>query len=190
VSGEGSLISALNIGSSKEVLKASPQSPLSKLLQELTQDVIDDLVKSASKYDIQASTFNQDIRPTKVNLDGNVLSVGIYAPYYWKFINYGVNGSLVNHGAPNWGASPSGTGSMSESMKAWEGYRGIVTQNGQYTNWTSLSKVEGMSMIERGQKPRPFYSDVVNDKLIDTLRIPIEKLLKRSIEIIITEPWQ
>jgi hypothetical protein len=191
VSNEGSLISALTIGTSREVLTASPQSPLSKLLQGLTQDVIDQITKRMEHYDVSASNhLKQNTKLSKVEVKGSTIKVGISSDFYWKFINYGVNGSKVNHGAPNWGATPSGSLSMSESMKAWEMNRGITSVNGRYTNWTSLSKVEGMSMAERGQKPRPYFSDVVNDRLKDTLRTPIEKLLKRSIEIIIVEPWQ
>lgn len=44
--------------------------------------------------------------------------------------------------------------------------------------------------IKKGEKPRPFFTDVVNDKLTQTLKKPIEKLLKRSIEIVIAEQWQ
>jgi hypothetical protein len=190
VSGEGSILTALNLGSSKKVLEGATDSPLTKLLNGLTQDVVDSLRSSASKYDIQASTFNQEIKPTSVKLDGSVLSVGISAPFYWKFLNYGVNGSKVGRGAPSWGATPSAEMSMSDSLRQWEGYRGVVTSDGVYTNWTSISKVEGMSIAQRGVKPRPFFTDVVNDKLAQTLKDPIEKLLKRSIEIVIVEPWQ
>jgi hypothetical protein len=43
---------------------------------------------------------------------------------------------------------------------------------------------------KKGKEPRPFFTDVVNERLVDVLKKPIEKLLKRSIEIIIVEPWQ
>jgi hypothetical protein len=97
VSNEGSLISALTIGTSREVLTASPQSPLSKLLQELTQDVIDQLTKRIEHYDIEGTNnLKQSIKPTKVQNKGGQIDIGITADFYWKFVNYGVNGTEVN----------------------------------------------------------------------------------------------
>lgn len=189
MSNEGSLISALNIGASKEVLKASPQSPLSKLLQGLTQDVIDQLTKRVEHYNIEGTNrLKQSIKPTKVENKGGQVDIAITADFYWKFVNYGVNGTQVQHGAPDWG-SVSSTKSFKESIAEWRMAKGI-TLPPSFSSYDSLDYAIMTNVRKKGQEPRPFFTDVVNEKLVDVLKKPIEKLLKRSIEIIIVEPWQ
>jgi hypothetical protein len=180
----------LRNSSSKDVLKANPKSPLAQLLDLQVKDIIKELRKSLVKYDANASRhLAQEIKPTKASVKGSEVSIQIEAPFYWKFINYGVNGTLVNRGAPNWGAQPKGQYTFSQSMKNWEKHRGVTYSNGQ-SNWISKSHVEGMGLKERGQIARPFYSDVVNDALIRELEEPISKLMKQAITIRIVEPWQ
>lgn len=187
---EADILRSLNLGSSKEALSGDPKSPLSQLLQLQVQDIIDELRKNLVKYDANASReLAQSIVPTKTSVKGSEVSVEIEAPFYWKFINYGVNGTLVNRGAPNWGAQPKGQYTFSQSMKNWERHRGVTYSNGQ-SNWISKSHVEGMGIKERGQIARPFYSDVVNETLIRELEEPISKLMKQAITIIIVEPWK
>ena len=189
---EADILRSLNLGSSKEALSGDPKSPLSQLLQLQVQDIIDELRKSLVKYDANASReLAQSIVPTKTSAKGSEVSVEISVgkAFYWKFINYGVNGTLINRGAPNWGAQPKGQYTFSQSMKNWEEHRGVTYSNGQ-SNWISKSHVEGMGIKERGQIARPFYSDVVNDALIRELEEPISELMKRAITIRIVEPWQ
>ena len=187
---EGSIVKALTIGSSKAALRAEPNSPLSQLLTLQVNEIVKRIRDNIYKYDIDATNnLAVNIIPTPAVTKDNEITVEIEAPFYGKFVNYGVNGSLVNRGAPNWGSQPQSSFSMSQSLSQWESRRGIKYVNGVY-NWTSKSKVEGMTMQERGQKPRPFYSDVVNDALIRELSEPISILMGRAIEIKITEPWQ
>lgn len=189
MSDEGSLISALNVGTSREALKATPQSPLSKLLQSLTQDVIDQLTKRIEHYDIEATNrLKQSIKPTRVETKGSEVSIGIGADFYWKFVNYGVNGTEVNHGAPNWGTVQNDK-SFKENIEEWRSAKGITLPS-QFSSYDSFDYAIMTNVRKKGQEKRPFFTDVVNDKLKDYLREPIEKLLKRSIEIIIVEPWQ
>ena len=187
---EDQILKSLNLGSSKAALEGEPNSPLAQLLALQAQDIIDDLRKNLVKYDANASNnLAQDIKPTKVDVTGDEVSISIEAPFYWKFVNYGVNGSLVNRGAPSWGKQPTSGLSMSQAMNNWSRDRGITTVNGK-SSWTSKSHVQGMSMQQRGQIARPFYSDVVNQALITELEEPITELMKRAITIRIVEPWQ
>ena len=188
---EADILNSLNLGSSKEVLKNNPSSPLAKLMRALVDDVIVQLTKSIDKYDISASNhLKQNMKPTAVTVDGDGLTVGITSDFYWKFLNYGVNGSAVNRGAPNWGKQPTNGLSMSANLKNWERDRGIVKVKGVYTNWTSKSHIPNITLTERGQIARPYFSDVVNKKLISELQEPIQKVLGRAIKIRILEPWQ
>lgn len=187
---EAQILNSLNLGTSKQALEGNPSSPLAQLLTLEVNDIIKELRASIDKYDASASeNLKGETIPTKVSVKGSEVSIGIKAPFYWKFVNYGVNGSLVNRGAPNWGKQTNSSFSMSDSMRQWEQHRGIKTVNG-VSNWVSKSHVEGMSMQQRGQIARPFFTDVVNDTLIRELEEPISELMKQAITIRIVEPWQ
>jgi len=95
----------ITVGNAKAILDGTVGTPLDELLRSLVQDVTNDLVESLDKYDISASSnLRQSIVPeTNVTKDGSVVSIGIKADFYWKFVNYGVNGTEVNHGSPSWG---------------------------------------------------------------------------------------
>jgi hypothetical protein len=187
---EGSILLGMTAGQAKEILYNKPNNPMSELLQSLTQDVIDDLRKAMDNRDVNASSrLSQGITPTKTNYNGKSVSVSIEMDFYWKYINYGVNGSVVNRGAPNWGSAPSSGLSMSQALSSWERDRGIRYENGEST-WTSKSHIEGLGLIERGQIARPFYEDVINEKLVNVLKAPIQKLLGKSIKLNIISPWQ
>ena len=179
----------LNVGSSKAILNNTPGNPLSALLQKLNQDVINDLRKSMAARDVDASrNLSQGIKPTKTIYNGKAVSVGVTMDFYWKYVNYGVNGSVINRGAPSWGPSPDSGVSMSAALKSWESDRGITYKDGK-SNWVSKSHVPGLGIKERGQIARPFFEDVVNDKLVNVLKKPIQKLLGKSIKINIISPW-
>lgn len=186
---EAEILAMLNVGSSKDVLKNASNSPLDKLLQDQCNEIVELLHKSMYKYDIDASNdLIANTNPTTLKRSGDVIEIGISSFFYWKFVNFGVNGSLVNRGAPNWSSIPQ-SGTMSQAMKKWQRDRGIVVNKG-VSNWTSKSKVAGMNMIERGQIARPFYTDVVNEKLANRLREQVKDLVGNSIRIIIKDPWQ
>jgi hypothetical protein len=187
---EAEILSSLNLGSSKAILNNTAGNPLSTLLQALTQEVIDDLRKAIAARDIDASrNLSQGIKPTKVMYNGKSVSVGVTMDFYWKYVNYGVNGSVVNRGAPSWGPAPASSVSMTAALKNWEGHRGITYTDGK-SNWVSKSRVEGLGLTERGQIARPFFEDVINDQLINVLKKPIQKLLGKSIKLNIISPWQ
>lgn len=185
-----SYLNNLGITQAQNALNGSRDSPLTKFLQVSAQEIVNELRQKLVDYDANASrNLAQSIQPTKVSVSGNEVSIGIEAPFYWKFVNYGVNGSLIDRGAPSWGVQPKGQWSMSQALKNWEEHRGITHVNGQ-SSWRSKSHVEGMSMQERGQIARPFYSDVVNDALIKELEKPLTELMGKAITIKIVNPWR
>lgn len=188
---EADILGGLTVGNAKSVVEGKKNSPLGNLLVELNQAIIDDLQQSIQARDINASrNLSSGITPSDVIINGNEIEVNISMDFYWKYINYGVNGTEVNRNAPSWGSAPSQSYTMGESLRHWETDRGILTQDGKYTNWISKSKVEGKSLIQRGQKARPFYDDVINDKLVAVLEAPIKKLLGESIKLTIVASWQ
>lgn len=189
---EAEAVSRLNLGTSTDILNNTSDSPLSKLLKDLMQGFIDELIKSMNKYDVSASRrLQQSLKPTAPIIEGSSLSVGVSVgeqQYYWKFINKGVNGTEVNYGAPNWGSVQAPKNDYHSSMLTWIRDRGITSDSGDYD---SLAYAMINSIRKKGKAPRPFFDDVVNDpKLIELLRKPIEKLIGRAIVVKIVEPWQ
>lgn len=189
---EAQIIKSLNLGSSKQALQSNPKSPLAQLLELQVQDIISDLRDSLDKWNADASgNLKQSIAPTKVSVKGDEVNIAIEAPFYWKFVNYGVNGSLINRGAPNWGRQDN-TGGWEEyarKIDEWIRNRGI-TLAPQFSSYKSFNYVIRKSNKEKGKEPRPFFSEVVNDALIRELEEPISELMKRAITIVIVEPWQ
>lgn len=194
---EADIVARINLGSSSSVLNNSPDSPLAMLLKDMVQGVVDELGRSHDKYNIRASNnLKQMIIPTPPKIEGNTVSVSISAPFYWKFVNYGVNGAggdnlkrAVNTGAPRWGPQPTQDLSFKDSIGGWIRNKGITLPDG-FDTYDSFSFAIMTNVKKYGQKTRPFFTDVVNDKLIDVLKKPIEKLIGRSIVVNIVEPWQ
>jgi hypothetical protein len=187
---EADILNRLNLGSSKSVLAGNPSSPLAELLKDLAQDVTDMLTKSLDKHGVGASlNLRQSIQPHKqVTIEGNEISIGINADFYWKFVNYGVNGTEINHGAPSWGAVQVQTTSFHDAILAWIPTTGMTARDNQ--TYDSMAWAIQSSIKKKGQEPRPFYTDVVNESLVQYLKAPISKLLGRTITINIVDPWQ
>lgn len=187
---EADILNALNLGTAKSVIEGKPNSPLGLLLTKLSNDVVNQLGKSIDKYDISAShNLRQSIKPQKVEVNGDMVSVAISADFYWKYVNYGVNGFEVNQGAPNWGRESQNTGSFSKSIQTWVRSKGIVAPK-QFDSYESFSFAIMSNIRKNGMKKRPFFTDVVNKQLVEYLKEPISKLLKKSITVTIIEPWQ
>jgi hypothetical protein len=185
---EAAILNKLNLGTSAQVLTASTDSPLSALLKDLTQGVIDELGRNIDKYNISASNnLKQSIKPTKIVSEKDSVSIGISAEFYWKYVNYGVNGISRSHGAPNYGKENASAPSFYESINQWVRNRGITATDISYEQLTfAIMK----HVQEEGKAPRPFFTDVVNDNLVKVLQKPIEKLIGRAITVTIIDPWQ
>lgn len=183
-------IKNLNLGQSKAVLRGQPSSPFADLLNLLVQDVIDDLRKSLTSYDANASrNLQSSILPERVRVEGDVVSVAISAPFYWKFVNFGVNGTLINRGAPTWGRQPSTGTTFKKSIADWIRDRGIPLPP-QFKTYEAFNYALRKSIREKGVKARPFYTAVVNERLISELEKPISDFMKRAITVRIVEPWR
>jgi len=180
-----------NLGTAKDILEGDPSSPLATLLQDLIQDVTDQLVQSLADYDVMASgNLMQSIKPTDAAyLEGDVLSVHITAPFYWKFVNEGVNGTEVNRGAPSWGQQAPQDRSFHVNIMDWVRNRGITLPE-QFQTYDSFAWAIMKNIEKKGQQKRPFFTDVVNDKLFDALTAPISTLIGRAITIKIIEPYK
>ena len=186
---EASILKNLNLGSSKEALKGTPNSPLSQLIQEQVNSIIKDLRQRLSYYDADSSgELKQSLIISKVEQTTDAITVQMSGEFYWKFVNYGVNGTLINRGAPSYGTQPSTGRSFKDMINQWMGDRGITPRQG--TSRESLNWLIRKDIIEDGQEKRPFFTDVVNNALERELTQQVTQLMGRAIEITILDPWQ
>lgn len=182
------VINSLNLGVSRKALAAEVNSPLNALLLGLNQEIIDRLNASILGYNAIASNrLKQSIITIDESQPGTI-SVAISAEFYWKYINYGVNGTKVNHGAPTWGSAPGSTMSFKDSILGWIRDKGLQARPGQTYDQMAFSIMRGIK--ENGMKPRPFFTDVVNAELKAYLTKTITEFYKEAILIEIKEPWQ
>jgi hypothetical protein len=143
------------------------------------------------RLDIAASRrLRQSIIPDKqVTKDGNVVTIGLSADFYWKFVNYGVNGTEVQHGAPSWGKQPPGEVSFHKSIMDWTLDRGI-TMPAQFDTYDSFAWAVMASVRKKGKQARPFFTNVVNETLTTKIQKELSAFFKEAITVNIVEPWQ
>lgn len=188
---EAAIINSLQLGSAVATLNSAPDSPLSLLLQELLTGLTEQLQQALVDRDINTSSMglSQSIAPTASIVQGNKIEVGLTMDFYWKFVNYGVNGTEVNHGAPAWGSTPSEGLSFHESIKQWIPQRGLMLPP-EYKDFDQFASAIMMGIIKKGKAPRPFFEDVINQSTVAYLRAPIQALFGKSLTIAIASPWQ
>ena len=189
---EAQILKSLNLGSSKAALEGEPNSPLAQLLELFALEISEDLKVSLDSYGAVTTSagLRNSIAPSSISVKGSEVSIGVQADFYWKFVNYGVNGSLINRGAPNWGKqNRGGWKEFEREIDGWIKKRGIFKPD-SFGSYKSFNYAIRKSISEKGKAPRPFFSDVVNDTLIRELEEPITELMKRAITIRIVEPWK
>jgi hypothetical protein len=181
----------ITVGNSEAILKGLPGTPLEGLLKDLMQDVADQLVIEMDRLDIAASRrLRQSIIPDKqVTKEGNVVTIGLSADFYWKFVNYGVNGTEVQHGAPSWGRQPPGEVSFHKSIMDWTMDRGI-TMPAQFDTYDSFAWAVMANVRKKGKQARPFFTNVVNETLTTKIQKELSAFFKEAITVKIVEPWQ
>jgi hypothetical protein len=182
------VVNSLNLGVSRKALAGEVNSPLHALLIGLNQEIIDRLNASILGYDAIASNRLKQSIITIDESQPGTLSVAISAEFYWKYVNYGVNGTKVNHGAPTWGSAPGSTMSFKDSILGWIRDKGLQARPGQTYDQMAFAIMRGIK--ENGMAPRPFFTDVVNKELKDYLSKTISEVLKQAVIIEIKAPWQ
>jgi hypothetical protein len=182
------IVQNMNLGVSRQTIAGEPNSQLHSLMEGLMQEVIDRLNTSIEKYDARASNrLKQSIISMDESENGDI-SIAISAEFYWKYVNFGVNGTQVSHGAPTWGPAPAGTLSFKDSILGWIRDKGLKAYPGQTYDDMAFRIMAGIK--RDGIKPRPFFTDVVNKDLKKYLIESISEVLGKAITIEISEPWQ
>lgn len=184
------IVRSMNLGVSKKTIEASVDSPLHALLIGVHQEVLDLLRASIDKYHIKASNrLKQSMVTVDQSQDGKIdLAVSMGKAFYWKYVNYGVNGQKVNRGAPTWGPAPKGTYSFKDAIKGWIKDKGLQARPGQ--TYDQMAYAIMRSLRDKGMKARPFFTDVVNKDLKEFLTKSIAEVYGQALIIEIRDPWQ
>jgi hypothetical protein len=196
VRSEAAILASLDLGKAKQMIDAPADSPMGVLLSLLCQNVLDEIIQNAFKYDINASgTLMQSFQVSEAFMENGGVTVQLSLPEdkaYWQYIDQGVNGLEVQRGAPRWGKAPLGAKTFSQSVDDWMHHRGVRPDgrvNGAKT-MEQLNYLIRRKIVNEGKEKRPFVSDVLNENIVSLFREPIERLLGRAIEINIVAPWQ
>jgi hypothetical protein len=180
------VVNSLKLGTARATLEGKADSPLAILLQGVHQEVVDQLGEQLERLDAVASNrLKQSLVTVDLSKDGEV-SLAVSADFYWKFVNYGVNGTQVNHGAPAWGAAPAGTPSFKDSISEWIRDRGIRAKQGQTYEQLTYAVMAGVR--KNGIAPRPFVQNVINKELKQYLTRSVSQVMRKAITINIKEP--
>lgn len=180
------IINKLNLGTAKPTIAGDLGSPMNILLVGIHQEVIDSLNKSISKYNTIASNR---LKQSIISIDHSVpgkITLEMSAEFYWKYVNYGVNGTEVSHGAPTWGKAPASTGSFKAAILGWIRDKGIQAKPGQTYDQMAFSIMHSIKI--KGLRPRPFFTDVVNKELKRYIEKSVSSVIKKAITIEIKTP--
>ena len=142
---------------------------------QLASVYIELINEEIEKKDSASSGFMQDnIQPTDLEVQGDLLTIGINAPLYSSYVSEGVNGWAVNRGSrfqfKTKGVDPNGA--MVKSLKSYISREGLSARNVKVAvtqreakgktmrDATTKAAVQMGFMIKRqGIKPRHFWRD-------------------------------
>jgi hypothetical protein len=151
------------------------------VIEWLNDDLVGNIKNEMNSMDINASReLTQSINVSKatVNGDGTVIA-DVLMEHYWKYINYGVNGTEVNHGAPTHGKGIDAGVSFHQSILEWTGARGYPIPEGMTHDsfaWAIIQTIK-----KEGQAPRPFVDVAIEKTKTDELVKKIVKLMANDI---------
>lgn len=178
---EADIVGQIDFGEAESILSNTANSPLSQLLLDLTNELIVDLRKELEKSRASGN-LEQSIIPSKINPE----SIEVTAPYYWKYINYGVNGTEVNRGAPTHGRAPKTGLSFHDAIKKWIYDKGIPIPQG--STHDGLAYAIQKRLVTNGIEATHFYDKVVTPQRVEEMSKPISVMLRESIITIIKKP--
>lgn len=180
---EGDIATGLDFGRSKDILENKPDNPMTQLLLRLTNELIEDWRKELIKNDAYVTgNLSGELKPSSIKPE----SIETTAPYYWKYVNYGVNGIARNNGAPTHGPAPRGNLTFYQAIKKWMYDKGIKPPEG-YT----IEQYAGMvkqSIRMKGIKGNHFFDKVLTDQRVNAMSQRVSDLAKEAITIIIKKP--
>ena len=180
---EGDIIAGLDFGRAEDILKNTSDSPMTELLLRITNELIEDWRKQLINDKSYATgDLAQSLRPATIKPD---LIETAGAPH-WKYINYGVNGTKINRGAPTHGSAPKGNLSFYEAIKKWMYDKGVTPPDG-YTREQFAGMVKN-SIRMKGIEATHFFDKVLTEQRVDEMSQRVSDLVGQAIRTVIKKP--
>jgi hypothetical protein len=178
---EVDVVNNIDFGEAEAILSNKSDNSLAQLLFDLTNELINDLREELNKHRATGN-LQQSIIPTQLN----PAQIEVTAPYYWKYLNYGVNGTEINRGAPTHGQAPKTGLSFHDAIKKWIYDKGIPIPQG--STHDGLAYAIQKRLVTNGIEATHFYDKVVTPQRVEEMSKPISALIKESIITIIKKP--
>lgn len=180
---DADIINSLNFGRSEDILKNTSDNPMTELLLRITNELIEDWRKQLINDKSYATgDLAQSLRPATIKPD---LIETAGAPH-WKYINYGVNGIMVNRGAPTHGKAPKGNLSFYQAIKKWIYDKNITPPDG-YTREQFAGMIKN-SIRMKGIEATHFFDKVLTEQRVDEMSQRVSDLVGAAIRIVIKKP--
>ena len=180
---DADIINSLDFGRSEDILKNTSDNPMTELLLRITNELIEDWRKQLiSDKSYATGDLAQSLRPATIKPD---LIETAGAPH-WKYINYGVNGAMVNRGAPTHGKAPKGNLSFYQAIKKWIYDKGIVPEEGMTREQLAGAMVNSIRM--KGIEATHFFDKVLTEQRVDEMSKRVSDLVGEAIKIVIKKP--
>lgn len=162
----------------------SLQNDLGKALEKfINTELIPKIKLEIEGYDINASRrLNQSLRPDRLELRGNTIIINMLGEFYWKFINYGVNGIEESHNAPDWSNEPTSNDiSFHQSIMEWFEDKGGISKPEQFPTWESFAWAVRHNILKKGKEARPFVDDGMKNINYSLLTSDLIRIFAKSI---------
>ena len=180
---DADIISSLNFGRSEDILKNTSDNPMTELLLRLTNELIADWRKQLINDKSYATgDLAQSLRPATIKPD----LIETTGAAHWKYINYGVNGTMVNRGAPTHGKAPKGNLSFYQAIYKWIGDKGITPPDG-YTREQFAGMIKN-SIRMKGIEATHFFDKVLTEQRVDEMSKRVSDLVGAAIRTVIKKP--
>lgn len=156
---------------------------MTELLLRITNELIEDWRKQLINDKSYATgDLTQSFQPVKLSES----QIATTASNHWKYINYGVNGTMVNRGAPTHGPAPRGNLSFYEAIKKWIYDKGIVPPEG-YTREQFAGMIVN-SVRMKGIEATHFFDKVLTEQRVDEMSQRVSDLVGAAIRVVIKKP--
>ena len=180
---DADIINSLDFGRSEDILKNTSDNPMTELLLRITNELIEDWRKQLiSDKSYATGDLAQSLRPATIKPD---LIETAGAPH-WKYINYGVNGTKINRGAPTHGSAPKGNLSFYQAIKKWIYDKGITPPDG-YTREQFAGMIKN-SIRMKGIEATHFFDKVLTEQRVDEMSQRVSDLVGQAIRTLIKKP--
>ena len=178
-----------------------------KYKETIIRSLVESLDKNVTKGRDTSKLLRQSIN-VEIKVLGKQTVFQLEMLDYWKFINDGVDGTVVKHGSKykykdgnkpvnigamlkmikNSGITPNPSKLRSKKTKGLKNktVRKAFKQRSTEQRSKSLAYLLGISIKRKGIKPNHFADEVLNDDLFNKIEADLQTALQRDVELTIT----